>query len=408
MNRGSAERRKEFIRAWEAKEREAAGGRVGIAGLARDFGVGLSAAYRWVAVYQQAGRKLSALDDLPRRAGLTPAALTDELHALVVNARKRNPRSGPERLRAWLLERHPSLDIPNESKISEILSSHGLVAHAPRARPAPPPLDPPLAAPTGPNAVWMLDVDTELETANGTRWRPLAIVDGFSQLCLRCDLVNEQQLRGMQRIFDSAFREYGLPRAVRSANRPPFTSTAPVGLTHTAIWLMRLGLRLERIQKPRSAASARPDAFHAALQRDVGRERHANRTALQRALDLFRQAYNARPQPALRGKSPADLYIPSSETFPRSLSGPVQSFIGHNFDVDADGTITWGRKRIAIAEVLAGKSIYAEPDDGSRWEVCYDYLTIGHIDTAHLDRGFRPRPAPRKSHFLRLGPPLDE
>jgi len=48
--------------------------------------------------------------------------------------------------------------------------------------------------------------------------------------------------RLLQRIFDSAFSEFGLPAAIRSDNGPPFASVGAGGLTDVSVWWLRLGV----------------------------------------------------------------------------------------------------------------------------------------------------------------------
>ena len=52
----------------------------------------------------------------------------------------------------------------------------------------------------------------------------------------------------MQAIFEAAFREYGLPEAIRTDNGAPFASRAVAGLSRLAVWWMKLGIVPERIE----------------------------------------------------------------------------------------------------------------------------------------------------------------
>jgi putative transposase len=48
-------------------------------------------------------------------------------------------------------------------------------------------------------------------------------------------------------IFEAAFKEHGLPRAIRSDNGPPFASPGVGGLSRLAVWWIKLGIGPERI-----------------------------------------------------------------------------------------------------------------------------------------------------------------
>jgi hypothetical protein len=46
---------------------------------------------------------------------------------------------------------------------------------------------------------------------------PLTLIDAYSRYLLRCEAVEDPDGYHVQRISDSAFREFGLPKAIRSA-----------------------------------------------------------------------------------------------------------------------------------------------------------------------------------------------
>ena len=51
----------------------------------------------------------------------------------------------------------------------------------------------------------------------------------------------------MRGLVEAAFREYGLPRTIRSDNGPPFASVGSGGLSPFAVKLVKAGVVLERI-----------------------------------------------------------------------------------------------------------------------------------------------------------------
>ena len=48
-------------------------------------------------------------------------------------------------------------------------------------------------------------------------------------------------------IFERAFREYGLPLAIRTVNGVPFATATIHGLSFLNVWWMRLGIQHQRI-----------------------------------------------------------------------------------------------------------------------------------------------------------------
>ena len=52
---------------------------------------------------------------------------------------------------------------------------------------------------------------------------------------------------GVRPVFDRLFREYGLPRAIRTDNGVPFATTGIHGLSQLNVWWMRFGIQHQRI-----------------------------------------------------------------------------------------------------------------------------------------------------------------
>ena len=57
--------------------------------------------------------------------------------------------------------------------------------------------------------------------------------------------IESERVRG---VMVAAFREHGLPEAIRSDNGAPFASNAPGGVTKLSLWWEGLGIRHERIE----------------------------------------------------------------------------------------------------------------------------------------------------------------
>ena len=227
--------------------------------------------------------------------------------------------------------------------------------------------------------------------ATSAQCYPLTLIDAYSRYLLRCEGVADPDGYRVQSIFDSAFREFGLPTAIRSDNGPPFASTGAGGLTTLSVWWLRLGIRLERIEPGKPQQNGRQERFHLTLKLDVPAERDLR--TQQRAFDLYRVDYNeVRPHEALRQKPPATAYERSHRSYPRpQMHIDVPPFC-HRAAVDKSGAIRWHSRKIHISHALAFESVALFPLDGGRWQVSYGPIELGTIDDDHLDRGLiRPR-----------------
>ena len=109
-----------------------------------------------------------------------------------------------------------------------------------------------------------------------------------------------------QAVFESAFREYGLPETIRTDNGAPFSTLAPGGLSRLAVWWIRLGIRPERILTGRPDQNGRHERMHSTLKAETARPPRSSFRAQQRCFEAFRREYNhERPHEALTYETPA-------------------------------------------------------------------------------------------------------
>src|SRR3989449_3359161 len=77
---------------------------------------------------------------------------------------------------------------------------------------------------------------------------PLTITDFASRYLLTCEALSTTQETFAFTAFERTFKEFGLPHAIRTDNGVPFASRhALYGLSKLAVWWLRLGSRIERI-----------------------------------------------------------------------------------------------------------------------------------------------------------------
>jgi transposase InsO family protein len=396
--------RTKFVLEWEKRWQQMQGRRVDFAELCRVFGISRQTGYRWLKRYQDAGRDVRALETRSSRPRHSPTSTSEQVQDVIVAVRKAHPRWGPRKLYAWLRERNPGRVIPSPSTIGLVLQRRGMTApHRGRRRRHVPPATQPFAEATAPNALWCIDFKGKFRTADGEWCTPFTVTDAFSRYCIRCEVVEEAGSRDVERILDSAFREFGLPTAIRSDNGPPFAAPGPAGLTQLAVWLLRLGIRLERIQPGKPQQNGRHERFHRTLEEAISPPR-SNRRTQQRAFDLFRREFNEdRPHEALGQRPPGTCYRPSSRRYPGARIDVHHDALNHVERVERDGTIRFGRRRLFISTALRGEFVECEPLPGSRWEVRFGPIVLGHFDAERPPR-LLPAPRPRKSHFLELSP----
>ena len=196
-----------------------------------------------------------------------------------------------------------------------VLDRHGLVHRRRRRRPGPGPTT--LSRPTEPNALWCADYKGEFMLGNRRYCYPLTITDFASRYLLTCEALSTTQERFAFTAFDRAFHEFGLPRAIRTDNGVPFAGpTALYRLSKLAVWWLRLGIQIERIQPGHPQQNGRHERMHRTLKLEATKPAADNVLQQQARFDAFVTRYNQeRPHQALAMKVPADLYARSARVY---------------------------------------------------------------------------------------------
>src|SRR5258705_3010411 len=172
--------------------------------------------------------------------------MPEEIEQQVVKLRQAHMRWGPRKLKHILERDEPGRSWPAASTIGALLQREGLVvARRKRVRTAP--YTEPLAHADGANRVWCADFKGWFRTADGERIDPLTISDGHSRYLLRCQAVKKTNTARVQAIFEAAFREYGMPEAIRTDNGAPFASRAVAGVSRLAGGGVKVGVVAEGI-----------------------------------------------------------------------------------------------------------------------------------------------------------------
>jgi hypothetical protein len=93
---------------------------------------------------------------------------------------------------------------------------------------------------------------------------PLTISDNYSRYLFRCQSAKAADTAHSKPVFAAAFREFGLPRRIRTDNGAPFGSNGETGLTALSAWWIQLGIVPERIHivlNRSGSQSGSPDAL---------------------------------------------------------------------------------------------------------------------------------------------------
>jgi transposase InsO family protein len=363
--------------------------------LCRQRGISRETGYVWLRRFRHYG--VAGLLELDRAPHCHRNQTAEAVERAVLELREAHMRWGPRKLKRILERDRPERVWPATSTIGEIVKRAGLVVPRKKRRRTEA-YTQPLAHANQSNRVWCADFKGWFRAGDGTRIDPLTITDAFSRYLLRSQAVEKTDTERVRAIFEAAFREYGLPEAIRTDNGAPFASSAVGGLSRLAVWWIKLGITPERIQAGHPEQNGRHERMHRTLKLEVSAA--DNWRAQQRELDRFRHDFNqVRPHEALGMQTPASVYEPSPQPYPACVPVVEYPDTMRVRTVKSHGHFRWSKHDVFLSEVLWGEPIGLLPDDDGVYTVHFAHLPLArfHATTCKLS------PLPNRSPDKNLG-----
>jgi len=347
--------------------------------LCREFGISRKTGYKLRDRYATNGS--AGLYDQSRRPRHNPNRTPGTIAERVISIRQRYPTWGPKKLKQRLHDLEPEIKWPAASTIGAIIRDAGLVTGRKRRRRTPP-SPAPRRESEAPNELWCMDFKGQFRMGNRSYCYPLTVSDHFSRFLLGCEALDSTKLVPAAQALETVFREHGLPDAMRSDNGTPFASTGRCGLTTLSVWLMRLHIRLERIEPGHPEQNGRHERMHRTLKAEATRPAGKNLLQQQERFDRFCAIYNhERPHEALDMKTPAVVHTKSPRPLPPKLDELTYPLHDTTARVHANGVIRRrGRKQTYVATSLVGQRLGLRQVDDGTWLVSFMELDLGYID----------------------------
>jgi putative transposase len=260
-----------------------------------------------------------------------------------------------------------------------------------------------LSLPTEPNDLWCADYKGEFMLADGRYCYPLTVTDFASRYLIGCEALSNTRTQYAVTVFERLFREYGLPKTIRTDNGTPFASGwALFGLTTLSVWWLRLGIALERIKPGRPQQNGRHERMHLTLKKEATKPAGKNLLQQQARFDTFVDEFNqVRPHQALDMKTPSELYRPS----PRPYTGIGEldyPFHDKAITITRCGRLCIDRKKISLSKALAGQTVGVKEISESVWLVSFMHYDLGFFD--HESSHFECAPNPFDAKVLPMSP----
>src|SRR4029453_1464760 len=279
--------------------------------LCEEFGISRKTGHKIYQRYRQIG--VQGLTDRSRRPHRHANQLPMVVEKTIVKIKREYPSWGAPKIRERLRQRWPGGHCPAISPVHAVLDRHGLVTRRSR-RSRRRLTGTPLSWPAAPNRLWCADYKGEFLLGNRRYCYPLTITDFASRYLLTWRALSATQEKFAFTVFERTFKEFGLPRVIRTDNGVPFASAHAIyGLSKLSVWWLRLGITLERITPGHPQQNGRHERMHLTLKKEATKPAAANVLQQQARFDAWVEQYNQeRPHQALGMKVPADLYTRSA------------------------------------------------------------------------------------------------
>ena len=347
--------------------------------LCERYGISRPTGYKWVARNGPGGSGLEELSRAPHRC---PHRTTARIEELIVQARRKYGW-GAKKLLQILERRDPDRSWPARSTVNDVLERHGMLRKQRRRRKWTHPGAAPLVT-DQPNQVWPADFKGKFKMGNGSYCHPLTVTDHHSRSLLGCEALGSMTTAETKPAFRALFREYGLPKAIRTDNGAPFAAHGIHGLCELNVWWLQLGIVHQRIHP----ASPQENPTHERMHRDLKRETtrpaaHSLRPQPKR-FDAFRRRYNEeRPHDGIGGRFPASLWTPSPREYSDRIVPPEYPADMEVRRVCNAGTFRFGGQPF-LSLALRQQDIGLEEVADDIWNIVYYTTLLGRIDARTL------------------------
>jgi transposase InsO family protein len=348
--------------------------------LCTEYGISTKTGYKWKERFFQEG--IEGLKEKPRKPHNSPTHLPEEVICELVRIKNTKLRWGPKKIREVYANNHPHERVPARSTVERLLKKAGFVEIRKRRRKINPERIQERIIPEKPNDLWTVDFKGWWYTKEREKCEPLTVRDEFSKYIFSIAILQKADISSVKHEFEKLFKEYGLPKMIRSDNGPPFASCMSIhGLTRLSAWWLSLGIKLDRIDPGSPQQNGAHERMHLDIKRELEGKIAGSLKMHQQVFNVWKKEFNEeRPHESLSMKTPCMLYVKSEIRY----EGHVEyieysrSFISRQ--VNDRGYINYLGRRIFITNALGGYNVGLKKNDVNLKEVWFNNTLLGEID----------------------------
>jgi putative transposase len=360
-----------------------------MAPLCREFGISRVTGYKIFNRYKECG--LDALNDRSRRPYRQANKLPFQIERSILGIKREHPSWGAPKIRDKLVRQYHMIKPPAISTVHAVLDRNGLVQRRKRRRHKAEGTA--LVAAHDPNGLWCADYKGEFMLGSKQYCYPLTITDYRSRYLLACEGLESTRSEFAFSVFEQTFKEFGLPKAIRTDNGGPFASAnALFGLSKLSVWWLRLGIQIQRIKPGNPQQNGRHERMHLTLKKEATKPASFNFLQQQERFDQFIRVYNnERPHQALGGAYPGDVYTPSARVY-EPPPQPDYPFHDRSVRVTRCGRICFDKRKINLSTAFAGHTVGIREVADQIWIVSFMHYDLGFFDkeTGRVEPALNP------------------
>lgn len=348
-----------------------------MAELCREFGISRPTGYKIWERYKESG--LEGLPSQSRRPYKQANQLPMQVEKLILQIKGDKPSWGARKIREKLKRKYPNIKLPANSTVHAVLARNDLVTVKKQRRYRAEGTG--LSYTNNPNDLWCADYKGEFMLGNKIYCYPLTVTDFSSRYLLACEALETTKEPFAFTTFERVFKEFGLPRAIRTDNGNPFSNVQAIfGLSRLSVWWLRLGIRLERTAPGCPQQNGRHERMHLTLKKETTKPAGQNILQQQEKFDNFIDEFNReRPHEGLEMKTPAEVYKPSERIY-EGLPEVEYPMHDRTVVVTNCGRICVNRRKINFSRALAGHPVGVKQVDDRIWLVSFMDYDLGYFD----------------------------
>ena len=348
--------------------------------LCNEFGISEKTGYKWKNRFYADGK--AGLQEQSRATKTHSNALEEDAIIEIIKFKEAHPYWGAKKIRELYSRKYPEKETPSLSSVNRILDKCGMVKKR-RIKPATTEtkrLRQYIKA-EEPNDVWAIDFKGWWKSS-GELCEPFTVRDIVSKKILCVRLMESKSSEAVKAVMTELFKEYGLPKVIRSDNGTPFSSpNGLLSLTSLSAWWITLGITPDRTDKGTPGQNGSLERMHADIAREIQGQIKGGRKANQIVLDEWVKEYNSvRPNEAIGMETPDEVYKKSDRKYIGDYD-EIEYPIGYETrKVFSSGEILVKSVRVTIGYSLRGMNVGLKPNQNNSYDVYLADFLLGNLD----------------------------